>query len=75
MLTLEPAKRPSIADCLNHKWITNREEHLNAQATTMSLSNIKDFKKAHDFQRAIMAFIASHLTAATETEELSQAFR
>jgi calcium-dependent protein kinase len=40
MLTLEPSKRPSIAECLSHKWIKNREEHSNTKVTSMSLTNI-----------------------------------
>ena len=77
MTNYEPSERPTAEQLLNEPWIKN---HCNINAPNKeeiieSLSKLKKFRAYHNFQRAVLSYMAGRMTSKAEEEKLRNIFR
>jgi len=74
LLTLDYKKRPTAAECLNHRWMKT-DEKVNKNAAADVLMNLQSFKTTHFLQQATYGYMSSQLMKKSERERLSELFR
>lgn len=76
MLTVNPSRRPSARECLDHHWMENASrEPLNPELVGVYMNNLKSFKSEQMLQKATLSFIGSQLTTKEEREEMIELFK
>ena len=77
LLTLDPAKRISASESLQHKWIKQmaQAEKVDKQVAAKTLSNLRNFRGDQKLKQATLSFIASQLVSKDETEHLEKIFQ
>ena len=77
LLTVDPERRISAHDALNHPWIQSNSniDRVTAEVASRTLKNFQAFKGHQQIKQATMAFIASHLTSKEEKKELESIFK
>ena len=75
MLTYDPAKRHSQAECLNLEWI-RRTNISDLKGTNIKvLNNLRGFRTEHKLQKAVLLYIISFFDLKEEKDELLKTFK
>merc|ERR1719464_1598907 len=77
LLTVNPERRISAIDALNHPWIqaNSNIDRVTAEVASRTIKNFQAFKGHQQIKQATMAFIASHLTTKEEKKDLEKIFK
>jgi calcium-dependent protein kinase len=77
MLTFDPTKRFSAAECLNHNWLSDfsPKSTVDKNFSIKCLTNMKKFHAERKLQQAALTYIVSHLITKDEKNELIDLFR
>ena len=76
MLTKDVVKRPSAEEAWSSDWVQNRSKGLVAdnEVDSKALKKLSMFRANSRLQQATLQYIASHLTASQQIEDLRKAF-
>lgn len=76
MMTVDPSKRISWVEALNHEWFKNEiVAETNATQTHFALRNLQDYNADKKLQQAVITFIVSQLASQEDLNELQKAFK
>lgn len=76
MLTMDPERRPSAREALNHRWLQHAsQEPLNQGTATGIFRNLQSFKTERTLQKATLTFIASQLSTSAEKHDMITTFQ
>jgi len=77
LLTLNPAKRISAAEALQHKWIKSRasNEFVRASLSKEALESLRNFGNQSKLKHASLLFLTSQCHAETDKKALEECFR
>ena len=73
LLQMDPVKRWTAAEALEHPWMTG-EQASDAPVLTHVLTNLRNFQANYKFKQAVLTMMTSSLSE-TEVEELKKAFQ
>lgn len=75
-MTVDPSKRISWVEALNHEWFKNEIiAETNATQTISALKNLQFYNAEKKLQQAVITFIVSQLASQEDLNELQKAFK
>lgn len=77
LLTFDPSKRPSAAECLKLAWLKKHSQRRKEtrKISTLAIKNLKKFNSERKLEMAVISYIANYVSSAQNNQAMRDTFQ